>query len=173
MPLHIAPPSSRLKKQSPRREEDQPEGDCAIYAKRRVTRLRIAHKPAVLTRGGLTAPRAVRPGLASTMKNQRSEEKKTHLQARSLHASLDKTCKWIPSQEVPKAAFARKKGHLGKDCSNGNTPQSNLVHYEFHNLRNDKIDACTMSMNNSPQVSASRASFRCTCWCVLARKAVC
>jgi hypothetical protein len=48
MPLHITPPSSRLKKQSPRREEDQPEGDCAIYAKRRVTQLRIAHKPAVL-----------------------------------------------------------------------------------------------------------------------------
>jgi hypothetical protein len=78
MPLHIAPPSSRLKKQSPRREEDQPEGDCAIYAKRRVTRLWIAHKPVVLTRGGLTAPRAVRPGLASTMKNLHSEEKKTH-----------------------------------------------------------------------------------------------
>jgi hypothetical protein len=36
MTLHIAPPSSMLKKQSPRRKEDQPEGDCAIYVKRRV-----------------------------------------------------------------------------------------------------------------------------------------
>jgi hypothetical protein len=56
MELHIAPLSSRLKKQSPRREEDQPEGDCAIYAKRRVTRLRTAHKIAALTRGGMIAP---------------------------------------------------------------------------------------------------------------------
>jgi hypothetical protein len=78
MALHIAPPSSRLKKQSPRREEDQPEGDRAMYAKRRVTRLQIAHKLVVLTRGGLTAPKVVRPGMASTMKNHRSEEKKTH-----------------------------------------------------------------------------------------------
>jgi hypothetical protein len=56
MALHIAPPSSRLKKQSPRREEDQPEGDCAIYAKRRVTRLRTTHELAALTKGGLIAP---------------------------------------------------------------------------------------------------------------------
>jgi hypothetical protein len=32
---------------------------------------------------------------------------------------------------------------LGKDCLNGNTPQSNLVHYDFHKLRNDKVDTCT------------------------------
>jgi hypothetical protein len=56
MTLHIAPPSSRLKKQSPRRKEDQPEGDCAIYAKRRATWLWIALKVAAQTRGGLTAP---------------------------------------------------------------------------------------------------------------------
>jgi hypothetical protein len=56
MTLHIAPPSSRLKKQSPRGKEDQPEGDCAIYAKRRVTWMRIAHKVAAQNRGGLTAP---------------------------------------------------------------------------------------------------------------------
>jgi hypothetical protein len=67
-----------LKKQSPRREEDQPEGDCAMYAKRRVTRLWIAQKLAVLTKGGLTAPRAVRPGLASTIKNYRNKGKKAH-----------------------------------------------------------------------------------------------
>jgi hypothetical protein len=47
----------------------------------------------------------------------------------------------------------RKKGHLGEDCPNGNTPQSNLVHYEFHKLRNDKIDTCNMRMISSPQVS--------------------
>jgi hypothetical protein len=56
MAPHIAPPSSKLKKQSPRREEDQPRGDCSIYAKRRVTQLRTAQELAALTRGGLTAP---------------------------------------------------------------------------------------------------------------------
>jgi hypothetical protein len=106
MSPHIAPPSSRLKKQSPRKEEDLPEGDCAIYAKRRVIRLRIAHKPAVLTRGGQIPPGAVRPGLASTMKNHLNKEKKAHPSTRCLHASQDKTSIWIPSQEVPKAAFA-------------------------------------------------------------------
>jgi hypothetical protein len=35
-----------------------------------------------------------------------ARRRKLTLQERSLHASLDKTCKWIPSQEVPKAAFA-------------------------------------------------------------------
>jgi hypothetical protein len=35
---------------------------------------------------------------------------------------------------------------------NGNTPQSNLVYYEFHKLKNDKINTCTMRMISSPQV---------------------
>jgi hypothetical protein len=51
---HVAPPSSRLKKQPPRRKEAPSKGDCAINAKRRVIGLRITHKPAVLTRGGFT-----------------------------------------------------------------------------------------------------------------------
>jgi hypothetical protein len=42
---------------------------------------------------------------------------------------------------------------LGKDCPNGNTPQSNLVHYDFRKLRNDKIDTCAMRMISSPQAS--------------------
>jgi hypothetical protein len=31
-----------------------------------------------------------------------------------------------------------QKGHMGKDFPNGNIPKSNLVHYDFHKLRNDK-----------------------------------
>jgi hypothetical protein len=42
---------------------------------------------------------------------------------------------------------------LGKDCPNGNTPQSNLVHYYFHKLMNDKVDTFTMRLIGSPQVS--------------------
>jgi hypothetical protein len=40
---------------------------------------------------------------------------------------------------------------LVKDFPNGNTPQSNLVHYDFHKLKNDKVDTCTMRLIGSPQ----------------------
>jgi hypothetical protein len=43
---------------------------------------------------------------------------------------------------------------LGKDCLNGNTTQSNLVHYDFHKLRNDKM-TCAMRLISSPQTSTS------------------
>jgi hypothetical protein len=99
MTLHIAPPSSRLKKQSPRRKENQLEGDCAIYVKRRVIWLRIAAQ----TRGGLTAPLG---RLNRVWCTNAAMRRKFALQARSLYASQDKTGKWIPSPEVPKAAFA-------------------------------------------------------------------
>jgi hypothetical protein len=103
MTLHIAPPSSRLKKQSPRRKENQPEGDCAIYVKRRVIWLRVANKTAAQTRGGLTAPQG---RLNRVWCTNAAMRRKFTLQARSLYASQDKTSKWIPSPEVPKAAFA-------------------------------------------------------------------
>jgi hypothetical protein len=40
------------------------------------------------------------------MKNTAVRRRKLTLQARGLHASQDKTSKWIPSLEVPKATFA-------------------------------------------------------------------
>jgi hypothetical protein len=46
-----------------------------------------------------------------------------------------------------------KKGHMGKDCPNGNIPKSNLVHYDFRNLRNDKSGTCAMREISSPQTS--------------------
>jgi hypothetical protein len=127
-----------------------------IYAKRRVTWLRIAHKPVVLTRGGLTAPKAVRPGLASTMKNHRSEEKKAHpsIKKPSCKPTQDKQMDLKPRSEKSHICYTcREKGHLGKDCPNGNTPQSTLVHYDFHKLRNDKVGTCTMRMISSPQIT--------------------
>jgi hypothetical protein len=46
-----------------------------------------------------------------------------------------------------------QKGHMGKDCPNGNIPKSNLVHYDFHKLWNDKNGTCTMREISSPQCS--------------------
>jgi hypothetical protein len=90
------------------------------------------------------------------MKNHRSEEKKAH------PSSKKPLCK--PRQErqmdpMPRSAkgricyTCREKGHLGNDCPNGNTPQSNFVHYDFHKVRNDKVGICTMRLICSPQVS--------------------
>jgi hypothetical protein len=47
----------------------------------------------------------------------------------------------------------RQKGHMGKDCPNGNIPKSNLVHYYFRKLRNDKNGTCAMREISSPQSS--------------------
>jgi hypothetical protein len=47
----------------------------------------------------------------------------------------------------------RQKGHMGKDCPNGNIPKSNLVYYDFHKLRNDKNGTCAMREISSPQCS--------------------
>jgi hypothetical protein len=99
-----------------------------------------------LTRGGLT----------STMKNYRSKEKKAHPSSKKPPCKLkqDKQMDSKPGSAKGRICYTcREKGHLGKDCSNGNTPQSNLVHYDFHKLRNDKMDTCTMKFIGSPQVS--------------------
>jgi hypothetical protein len=42
---------------------------------------------------------------------------------------------------------------LGKDCPNGNIPKSNLVHYDFHKLKNDKNRTCAMREISSPHCS--------------------
>jgi hypothetical protein len=47
----------------------------------------------------------------------------------------------------------RQKGHMGKDCPNGNIPKSNLVHYDFHKLRNDKNGTCAIREISSPLYS--------------------
>jgi hypothetical protein len=46
-----------------------------------------------------------------------------------------------------------QKGHMGKDCANGNIPKSNLVHYDFHKLRNNKNETCAMREISSPHCS--------------------
>ena len=44
----------------------------------------------------------------------------------------------------------RKKGHLGKDCPKGKSPNSNLVHYDFTRLRKDKAGTCAIRVINFP-----------------------
>jgi len=47
----------------------------------------------------------------------------------------------------------REKGHLGKDCPKGKSPNSNLVHYDFTRLRKDKAGTCAIRVINFPQTS--------------------
>jgi hypothetical protein len=46
-----------------------------------------------------------------------------------------------------------QKGHMGIDCPNGNISKSNLVHYDFNKLRNDKNGTFAMREISSPQTS--------------------
>jgi hypothetical protein len=46
-----------------------------------------------------------------------------------------------------------QKGHMGKDCPNGNNSKSNLVHYDSHKLKNDKNGTCAMREISSPHCS--------------------
>jgi hypothetical protein len=46
-----------------------------------------------------------------------------------------------------------QKGHMGKDCPNSSIPKSNLVHYDFHKLRNDKNGTCAIREISSPRYS--------------------
>ncbi|KAG2589691.1 hypothetical protein PVAP13_5NG380581 [Panicum virgatum] len=47
----------------------------------------------------------------------------------------------------------REKGHLGKDCPKGKSPNSNLVHYDFTRLRKDKAGTCAIRVIDSPRTS--------------------
>ena len=45
----------------------------------------------------------------------------------------------------------REKGHLGKDCPKGKSPNSNLVHYDFTRLRKDKAGTGAIRVIDSPR----------------------
>uniref|UniRef100_K3YZS8 CCHC-type domain-containing protein n=1 Tax=Setaria italica TaxID=4555 RepID=K3YZS8_SETIT len=47
-------------------------------------------------------------------------------------------------------SLAKKRGHMGKDCTNGNTFKSNLVHYNFSKLRNHKVGTYAIRVTGSP-----------------------
>jgi hypothetical protein len=103
-------------------------------------------------------PRVVRLGLASTVKTLRSKKNKVHPSSKK-HACKtrqDKTRQWFPSREVPRVTFATlvmRRVTWARICPHGNTPQSNLIHYDFRKLRNDKISTCAMRIISSPQTS--------------------
>ena len=47
----------------------------------------------------------------------------------------------------------RTKGHMSKDCPNGNLPNSKLVQYDFAELGKDKISTYATKVIKSPNVS--------------------
>ena len=47
----------------------------------------------------------------------------------------------------------REKGHLGKDCPKGNSPNSNIVHYDFTKIRKDQANTCAVRVIKSPLTS--------------------
>jgi hypothetical protein len=60
----------------------------------------------------------------------------------------------VPNKNKSRICYeCRQKGHMGKDCPNGNIPKLNLVHYDFSKLRNDKNGTCAMREISSPQTS--------------------
>jgi len=62
----------------------------------------------------------------------------------------------IPSQVNPNITLAthvEKKGHLGKGCPNGKSPNSNIVHYDFTKLRKDQVGTCAIRVIDSPRTS--------------------
>ena len=47
----------------------------------------------------------------------------------------------------------RAKGHMGKDCPNGNELKSNLVHYDFTKLRKDQTGTCAIRVIDTSRTS--------------------
>ena len=47
----------------------------------------------------------------------------------------------------------REKGHLGKNCPKGKSPNSNLVHYDFTKLSKDQVGTYAIRVINSPRTS--------------------
>ena len=45
------------------------------------------------------------------------------------------------------------KGHMSKDCPNGNLPNSKLVQYDFAKLGKDKMNTYATKVINSPNIS--------------------
>ncbi|RCV20908.1 hypothetical protein SETIT_4G095700v2 [Setaria italica] len=47
----------------------------------------------------------------------------------------------------------QKKGHLGKNCSNGNIPKPKSIHNDSKELRKNLNDSCAAKVTHSPKVS--------------------
>jgi hypothetical protein len=60
----------------------------------------------------------------------------------------------VTNKDKSRICYAcRHKGHMGKDCPNGNIPKSNLVHYDFNKLAMIRNVTCAMREISSPQTS--------------------
>jgi hypothetical protein len=98
----------------------------------------------------------VRPVLARTASLQANKARKPPSPRTSLRSKCRKEIlrNGVTNKNKSRICYeCRQKGHMGKDCPNGNVPKSNLVHYDFHKLRNDKNRTCAMREISSPHCS--------------------
>jgi hypothetical protein len=155
---NIVQPSTRHKNRSPRSLEAQ-SGECATSAERRVTlqtHAQIQQWAVALTVTGRPMQPPVRPLTARAAPPQANKAKKTPSPRTRLNSKHGKeiTRSGVTNKNKSRIGYeCRQKGHMGKDCPNGNIPKTNLVHYDFHKLRNDKNGTCYMREISSPQCS--------------------
>ncbi|KAF8738632.1 hypothetical protein HU200_013952 [Digitaria exilis] len=77
----------------------------------------------------------------------------------STHKPIDKQDQLIQKVKVLRKVKCkicysyRQRGHMSKDCPNGNSLESNLVQYDFNRLGRDKVGTCATRVIDSPQTS--------------------
>jgi hypothetical protein len=98
----------------------------------------------------------VRPVLARAAPPQANKARKPPSPRTSLRSKFRKEIarNGVTNKNKSRICYeCRQKGHMGKDCPNGNVPKSNLVHYDFHKLRNDRNRTCAIREISSPHCS--------------------
>jgi hypothetical protein len=89
-------------------------------------------------------PVPARAGLLQANKARKPPSRRTRL--RSKHGKEIVRNEMTNKNKSRICYECRQKGHISKYCPNGNIPQSSLVNYDFHKLRNDKNGTCAIRL---------------------------